>query len=380
MAVIAFVLLTYREDHPSGIERAIASLAEGLRRAGHEAFTVASGPAHPSDGPDVERLTSVVLPRPALDSDVLDALKDPGPVTEETRAVLTRRGADVVCWGAPVWGLGHLHPAPQGAVTALMAHNAIRPRSAATWAQAISAADVVLPASSYLLDAARESGHDTGKWTVLPNALLAPVTPPGYQEREQLRCEGPLRLVARAVPGKGQAAFLRAMPEGWRRPVEVVLAEADFEFTRGETARALADCRAERERRPGLVRILPALPWRDVPPFLAGAALTPVTSLEPETFSFVAAESLSAGTPVTALDIGYVPRLLGPAGAITPFASGMPGMWGAVIRLLADHDAYHAACLAAPARVAAHTPERAAEVFLAAVGQSRSPAARRDLN
>jgi iron(II)-dependent oxidoreductase len=186
--------------------------------------------------------------------------------------------------------------------------------------------------------------------------------------------------VARAVPGKGQAAFLRAMPEGWTRPVEVVLAEADFEFTRGETAQALADCRAERERRPGLVRILPALPWRHVPPFLAGAALTPVTSLEPETFSFVAAESLSAGTPVTALDIGYVPRLLGPAGAVTPFASGMPGMWGAVIRLLADHDAYHAACLAAPARVAAHTPERAAEVFLAAVGHSRSPAAHRDVN
>jgi glycosyltransferase involved in cell wall biosynthesis len=370
VAVVGFVLLTYREDHPSGIERAIAGLSEGLRRAGHEAFTVAAGPPRPSDGPDVERLASVTLPCPALNADVLDALRDPGPVAEEARAVLARRGADVVCWGAPVWGLGHLHPAPPGAVTALMAHNRIRARSAATWAQAISAADVVLPASSYLLDAARESGLDTGKWTVLPNALLAEVTPPGYEERERLRREGPLRLVARAVPGKGQAAFLGAMPEGWRRAAEVVLAEADFEFTRGEGAQAVADCRAEQERRPDLVRVLPALPWREVSPFLAGAALTPLTSLEPETFSFVAAESLSAGTPVTALDLGYVPRLLGRAGAVTSFAAGMPGMWGAVLRLLADHDAYHAASLAAPARVAAHTPERAAEAFLAAVEQA----------
>jgi iron(II)-dependent oxidoreductase len=177
---------------------------------------------------------------------------------------------------------------------------------------------------------------------------------------------GPLRLVSRAVPVKGQGAFLAAMPSWWDRPVEVVLAEADFEFERGETARALAECRAQQDRRPDVVRLLPALPWRQVPAFLAGAALTPLTTLEPETFSFVAAESLSAGTPVAAFSLGYVPDLAGPAGVIIPFSGGMPALWEAIANLLADHDAYHAAAQAAPGRLAGHQPEDAAAVFLSA--------------
>lgn len=371
MTTIAFCLLTYREDHPSGIERAIAALAEGLRRAGHEAFVLAGGPPSPGDGPDIVRLASVTLPHPAVNADVLAALADPAPVTAEARQVLASRGAEVVCWGAPVWGLGHLHPAPPGTVTALMAHNTIRPASAATWAEAIGAADVVLPASPYLLHAAQEGGWDTGKWTVLPNALLTSATPPGYPERERLRRHGPLRLVSRAVPVKGQAAFLAAMPDRWDRPVELVLAEADFEFERGETARALADCRAQQDRRPDVVRILPALPWRQVPAFLGGAALTPLTTLEPETFSFVTAESLSAGTPVAAFGLGYVPDLIGPAGAVIPFDGGMPALWDAIAGLLADHDAYHAAAQAAPERLAGHQPEDAAAAFLAATSPDR---------
>jgi glycosyltransferase involved in cell wall biosynthesis len=371
LTTIAFCLLTYREDHPSGIERSIAALAEGLRRAGHEAFILAGGPPSPGDGPDVARLASVTLPRPAVNADVLAALADPAPVTAEARRILASRGAEIVCWGAPVWGLGHLHPAPPGAVTALMAHNTIRPASAATWAEAIAAADVVLPASPYLLDAAREGGWDTSKWTVLPNALLTTADPPGYEQRERLRRHGPLRLLSRAVPVKGQAAFLAAMPGWWDRPVEFVLAEADFEFERGETARALADCQAQRDRRPDVVRILPALPWRQAPAFLGGAALTPLTTLEPETFSFVAAESLSAGTPVAAFGLGYVPDLVGPAGAIVAFDDGMPALWDAVARLLAGHDSYHAAARAAPGRLAGHQPEDAAAAFLSAIAPYR---------
>jgi len=366
VTTIAFCLLTYRPDHPSGIEHAIAALAEGLRRAGHEVFIVAGGPPDGGEDRDVIRLSSVTLPRPAVNADVLAALADPGPVVTEVRRVLAERGAGIVCWGAPVWGLGHLHPAPPGTVTALMAHNTIRPGSAGTWAAAIDAADVVLPASSYLVEAARDGGWDTGKWTVLPNALLTAVKPPSRAQREGLRLHGPLRLVSRASPGKGQAAFLAAMPDWWQRPVEVVLAEADFEFTRGETARAIADCRLQRERRPDVISILPALPWHQVPAFLAGAALAPLTSVEAETFSLVAAESLSACTPVTAFDLGYVPSLVGPAGTVIPVNAGMEGMWEAITDLLNDRDAYHAASRAAPARLAAHTPEHAAAVFLAA--------------
>ena len=157
--------------------------------------------------------------------------------------------------------------------------------------------------------------------------------------------------------------------------MEFVLAEADFEFERGETTRALADCQAQQSRRPDVVRLLPALPWRQAPSFLAGAALTPLTTMEPETFSFVAAESLSAGTPVAAFGLGYVPDLAGPAGTIVPFEDGMPALWDAVTSLLADHDAYHAAARAAPGRLAGHQPEDAAAAFLSATAHCPPPRA-----
>ena len=364
MSTIAFCLLTYRRNHPSGIERCIATLAGGLRRAGHDVFVITGGPAPPCTDEDVVHLRSIALPRPALNADVLAALADPRPVTEEVRTILASRGTDIVCWGAPVWGLGHLHPAPPGTATALMAHNTIRPASAATWAAAIDAADVVLAASPYLLQAACEGGWDTSKWAILPNALAANLASPARAEREALRRSGPLRLVSRAVPGKGQGAFLAAMPDWWDRPVDVVLAEADFEFVRGETARELADCQVQQQRRPDVIRLLPGLGWDEVTPFLAGAALTAVTSVEPETFSYVAAESLAACTPVAAFDLGYVPDLLASAGTVVPLHAGMTGLWEAIARLLNDHDVYHAASQAAPARLASHTPEHAAAVFL----------------
>ena len=56
---------------PVGDRAGIAALAEGLRRAGHETFVLAGGPPSPGDGPDVARLTSVTLPRPATGADVL---------------------------------------------------------------------------------------------------------------------------------------------------------------------------------------------------------------------------------------------------------------------------------------------------------------------
>jgi len=368
MTVVAFCLLTYRPDHPSGIERSIAALAAGLCGRGRAVRIIAAGPAEPGDAsePGLVRLTSVRLPRPARNDDVLAALADPGPVVAEVSEVLRRLRAEVVCWGAPVWGLGYLNPAPPGVRTALMMHNKIRASSADTWAAALAAADAVLPASPYLVTAAAQDGWDTSAWTVVPNAILVRPQPPNYDQREQLRQSGPLRLVSRAVPGKGQAQLLAAMPAAWDRPVQVVLAEADFEFEPGEQAVAFAACREQASRRPGLVQIRPALPWREVPPFFAGAAATVISSLAPETFSHTAAEALSAGTPVITFEHGYVPTLAGPAGRAVPLDAGFPAVWEALGALLADHDDYHAASRAAPARIAPHTPEKAAEVFLAA--------------
>ncbi len=83
----------------------------------------------------------------------------------------------------------------------------------------------------------------------------------GYDECERLRRQGPLRTVSRAVLGKGHAGLLEALPDCWSRPAEVVLARADFEFVRGETDEAMAACHRQQQRRPDVVRLLPALPW-----------------------------------------------------------------------------------------------------------------------
>lgn len=376
MTTIAFCLLTYRPDHPSGIERSIAALAAGLRQLGHTTLIITGGPPRAGDEaePGLIRLESVRLPHPALNQDVLDALADPEPVVAEVRQLLHRHRVEVACWGAPVWGLGHLSPAPPGVRTALMAHNTIRPRSARTWAAALENADVVCPASPYLVTAAAEAGWDTSGWQVVPNAVLTRPRPVLYERREELRRSGPLRLVSRAVPGKGQAQLMQTMTPNWDRPIEIVLAAADFEFERGEQDKALKACRAEAARRPDVIRLLPELAWRNVPPFFAGAAATVISSVEPETFSHTAAEALSAGTPVITFDHGYVPTLAGPAGRAVPLQSGFSSLWEALMALLADHDAYHAAAEAAPARIDPHTPEKAAKAFLSATLSTTVPA------
>lgn len=331
-------------------------------------MVISGGPGEPGadSASGLIRLASVRLPRPAHNDDVLAALADPGPVAAEVRAILCEHQVDIACWGAPVWGLGYLSPAPRRVRTALMAHNEIRPSSARTWRLALDAADVVLPASPYLVDAAARVGWDSSAWKVVPNAILIRPDPPGYDERERLRRAGPLRTVSRAVPGKGHAGLLEAMPDSWDRPTEMVLARADFEFVRGETDEALAACRRQQERRPDVIRLLPALAWQAVPGFLAGAAATVISSTRAETFSHTAAEALSAGTPVITYDLGYVPALAGTAGRAVAFGRGFAGLWEEVIALVDDHDAYHAASAAAPSRIDSHTPVKAAEAFLAA--------------
>src|SRR5262249_2783979 len=97
----------------------------------------------------------------------------------------------------------------------------------------------------------------------------------------------------------------------------------------------IKDCRAEAARRCDVVRMLPALAWREVQPFFAGAAATVISSTEPETFCHTAAEALSVGTPVVAFDIGNVPVLFGPAARVGGPGGGRAGRGGGVGGLVA---------------------------------------------
>jgi len=126
-------------------------------------------------------------------------------------------------------------------------------------------------------------------------------------------------------------------------------------------------CRLAAARAPTRVQILPGMPWADVPAFFADAAVTVISSIEPETFCNAAAEALSVGTPVVGYHLGYLPELVGPAGLTVPLAAGARGLWTAAAGLLADASAYQRAARAAPTRLLAHRPAAAARAFLVAV-------------
>ncbi|WP_316527567.1 glycosyltransferase family 4 protein [Kitasatospora brasiliensis] len=363
---IALCLLSYRPDQPSGIDRSVGALVEGLRALGHTPLVLAAGP--PGDRePGLIRLKSVVLPHPATNADVLSALADPRPVVEEVGGILAEHQVDAACWGDTLWGLGYLAPAPDGVTTALMVHK-IRPSGEDRWRRALAAADVVCPASDYLADGGAEAGLDTSRWTTVPNALHTLIPPTSAERREHLRGTGPVRIVSRADPAKGLAELMEALPDTWTRPVEVVLAEAGFELQPGGQQRTLAACRRVEAARPGLVRILPPLGWNEVPGFFAGGAATVISTRVPETFCFTAAEALSVGTPVVGFDLGNVPRLAGPAGRTVPLDAGPGALWELLANLLADPDGYRRAATAAPGRIDRFTPEKSARALLDALG------------
>ncbi|MFD4479860.1 glycosyltransferase family 4 protein [Streptomyces sp. NPDC058471] len=364
---VALVLLTYNPDEPAGIERSVASLAEGLRALGHPTCIVAAGPATPADSPDLLRLDTVTLPRPAVEEDLTKLIAEPGPVSEEVLRLLTARGVDLVCWVDAVWGLGCIAPAPPHARTALMVHvlRTDRPMSDSLSHHP----GAVLTVSDFMVDEATTAGLDTSRWQVVPNALLRQTPAPSAAEREELRRRGPVRIVARAEPHKGIAELLRAYPApGLGRPVEIVLAEAGFEYWPGMQDDVLRECRALDAALPD-VQILPALPWQEVQPFLAQAAATIISSTSPETFGNVAAEALSVATPVIGYGLGHLPVLTGRAGAMIPLEDGPHRLWQALANLLEHRADYHTASQQGPIQVTDHTPTAVAEAFLAATGQ-----------
>ncbi|WP_019632250.1 glycosyltransferase family 4 protein [Actinomadura atramentaria] len=367
MTTIAFVLLSYSADVPAGLERSVAALAAGLRELGHRAVIVTAAGRASSADTDVVALDSVRLADPATEDDLLAALRHP-EVADEVSALLKRLDVDIACWADASWGLGYLAPAPAGVRTALYA--AVM-RTDPLFDEAAAQASVVVTTSPFMLREAAAEGYDTARWAAVPNALLTSGKPPGAVRRELLRRAGPVRIVARAEPHKGVRELIEAIPASTRRPVEIVLAAAGFEYWPGMQDDVIDECRRAARTKPN-VRVLPALPWRAVPDFFAGGCLTIISTTSPESWCNAAAEALSAGTPVVAYDFGHVPDLVGRAGVMVPPGRTATELWTAANSLLRDRRAYRAASRAAPGRVAAHTPSAAAAAFLDAVTRHRT--------
>jgi glycosyltransferase involved in cell wall biosynthesis len=363
---ITFILVSYQPDEPAGMERAVAAMTSGLRKLGHRVFILTAAPqAHPEPG--IITLERLRVPFPCDDRTLREAIRasSPGPA-RELAAVLTECRADIAVYVDALWGLGSLaaavrHPARRVLTVHVVGHDAdLRPALAA-------AQQVVAPSESVLTEAATCGYHTTG-WEVVPNPLL--IDPddtgrPGPEQREQLRRHGPVRIVARLGAEKGITGLLAA-PSGLPgRRMEVVVTPAAFEAVPGGQDALLAECRTLAQA--ASTSLLPPLAWRDVPRFLAGAAVTIVPSVR-ETFGNLALESLSAGTPVIAHATGNLPALLGPGGGIlVPLDAGAAGLWEATGKLLGDPVRYHSVCGAAYCRSRNYRSALIADAFVKVV-------------
>jgi glycosyltransferase involved in cell wall biosynthesis len=362
---VAFVLASYRPDEPAGMERAVAALASGLRTLGHQAIIITAAPQRDPD-PGVIALRELPVEFPCSDDSLRDAIRAAGPaLARELEAVLCQHHAGVVVYVDGLWGLGILagevrHPARRVLAVHVVGHDA-------DLRAALAAARHVIAPSASVLAEARHRGYPVHGWQVVPNPLL--IDPggilPGREQREQLRLHGPVRVVARLGAEKGVTGLLAAAPLTPGRQMEVVLARAGFEALPGSQAALLAECQALAAARRTV--LLPALAWREVPGFLAGAAVTIVPSAR-ETFGNLALESMSVGTPVIAHATGNLTDLVGlEAGILVPPGAGPGGLVEAAGDLLADAVRYHLACGAAYCRSRNYRSADVAEAFLKAV-------------
>lgn len=363
---VAFVLVSYRPDEPAGMERAIAALAAGLRTHGHRAVILTAA-AQDRPSPDIIELRSLLVRLPCDDVTLRTAIgTHRAALACELNGTLEKCRADVIVYVDALWGLGSVaadisYPTRRVLAAHVLSHHI-------DLAPALRAAHRVIAPSGIVLTQARARGYDTTGWRIVPNPLLIDpdeIERPDPQEREQLRRDGPVRVVARLGPEKGVTSLLRTAAPG-ARPVQVVLASAGFEPNAGSQQALLAECRDLAETA-GAV-LYPPLAWHDVPAFLAGAAVTLIPSAA-ETFGNLALESLSAGTPVVALAVGNLPALIGTpgAGVIVPMATGTRGLWQATHDLLADPVRYRQACGVAYCRSRNYRSATVAEAFLKAV-------------
>ncbi|MDP9850380.1 glycosyltransferase [Streptosporangium lutulentum] len=369
--MIVFIAVAYASRHPSEAERILDPLMAGLRQLGHRCLVVAAGPPQVGDEErGVIRLRSLQLPYSPTVKSLLASLSDPARVVAEVRRHLIRRGADIVVYSDPEWGLGYLHPVVAGIRPVLMLHR-MPPNRASRWQRALASAGAVCVTSSHLVGQGRAHLWDTAAWCTmpLPLALVPQRQPVPHSRREYLRTAGPIRIIA--DPAAGLAKVLEVVPEDFDRSIEVTFVEPDIEArTRADAAsrrRAEAACKVLTRRRPQIL-MMPPLRWGQAPAFLAEAAATIALPGVPADFCRAGATAQVVGTPVISVsaDADVSAHHRDDHDPQQRFVA----LWAALSALLDDPSEYHAAAAMASTHAARHAPVGAATALLAAAQSS----------
>lgn len=334
-----------------GIGRHVASLAEGLTRAGAHVTVY---------GPDATEETFGFTARGASFVPVeIPASLGPGGLRRLARTVtgLRRAFADADVVHAHGLRAGLVAAAARGARPLVVTwHNAVladglRARAYALAERRVArAADVTLGASADLVArAARLGARDARLCPVAAPPLPPPTrTPAAVRAELELAPETPLLLsVGRLHPQKGYDTLVEAAAR-WRtrEPAPVVVIAG----TGPSYLRLAAHISASRAP----VRLLGHR--TDVADLLAAADLAVVTSRW-EARQLFAQEALRSGTPLVATAVGGIPDLVGDAALLVP-PGDVDALDAAVRRLLDDPALRGEYAARGPARAATWPTER----------------------
>jgi Glycosyltransferase Family 4 len=170
---VLIVLLSYRSNAPSGIEKSIAALAQGLEICGCRVCIVSAIDDELED-PRVYRLKTLRLPQLSSIDDLEAKVMDSSTLDEELEQVAVHFEADIVCWADALWGAG-LRGKPRGRHKNVLMVHIIGEGDPDRIGRVMSlGVDSVIVPSHVVIAQASSYGLITDGWKVVPNALMCP--------------------------------------------------------------------------------------------------------------------------------------------------------------------------------------------------------------
>jgi glycosyltransferase involved in cell wall biosynthesis len=303
-----------------GAERVLLALAGGLAARRHDVTLELphAGPAH-DVAQRLERVRLISTHRRRLPRNATELVRYAAGFPAGVRALraVIQRGRYDVVWANSLFNpLPALAARGTGAAVAWHVHErnfaGVAGRAAVYWIR--SRADLAIAPSRFVAQSFTDAGLAESRVRVVPNALLAPVTPVPHRPSTGRFVAG---YIGQFEPRKRAPDVLEAVAQ---------LAGAGALLIGDGKARGAVEAARKRLQLGDRARLTGF--QRDVRPFLADCDCIVIPSRD-EPFGLVALEAMAAGLPVVAARSGALPEVLGdgalyyPLGDVTALAAAL---------------------------------------------------------